>query len=261
MDDNRLVLTNEIWERIARALYAVKHPAGSPPKISDRDFVEGVLFLSRTSSPWRDLPPRFGDWNAAYHRFRRWLSAGYWAAIAMILPGELVDVERLLIDSTTIRAHPHAAGAPKKHGGQEAQGLGRSRGGFTTKLHIAATDENTPVAMHLTPGQDHDASAFGALMNEVPPDCHPRTGVADKAYDSGEIRDALRDKGMKPVIPHRSNAVDPPRLNKKEYRERNRVERLISKLKQFRRVATRYEKLAVTFLAFVQITASLIMCR
>jgi transposase len=113
----------------------------------------------------------------------------------------------------------------------------------------------------LTPGQQHDAAAFETLMDAVPPDCRPRQAIADKGYDSAEIRAALLEDGIKPVIPSRSNTIDPVRLNRKAYRERNRVERLISKLKQFRRVATRYDKLAVTFLAFVHITSALIMCR
>lgn len=128
-------------------------------------------------------------------------------------------------------------------------------------MHIAAADENTPVAIVLTPGQQHDAAAFEDLMEAVPPDCHPEEAVADKGYDSERIRETLEDAGMKPVIPSRSNSVDPVRLDKNAYCERNRVERLISKLKQFRRIATRYEKLAVTFMAFVHITSALIMCR
>jgi len=139
--------------------------------------------------------------------------------------------------------------------------LGRSRGGFTSKLHIAATDENTPVAVVLTPGQTHDAAAFDKLLEAVPPECRPEKAIADKGYDSAEIRDALANDGMNPVIPSRSNTLDPVLLDKKEYRERNRVERLISKLKQFRRIATRYEKLAITFLALIHIASVLIICR
>jgi transposase len=91
----------------------------------------------------------------------------------------------------------------------------------------------------LTPGQRNDAAVFEQLRKEVPPDCHPPKPVADKGYDSDKIRDSLLMEGIKPVIPFRSNAVDPLPLDKKAYRERNRVERLISKLKQFRRLATR----------------------
>src|SRR5437868_796427 len=122
MEDIRLVLSDEAWQRIARVLSAVKHPAGAPPELSDRDFVEAILYVARTGIPWRDLPVCFGDWNAVYQRFRRWEKAGYWQAVFLIVPGDLVDVELLLLDSTTVRAHPHAAGAAQKKGGKKAKG-------------------------------------------------------------------------------------------------------------------------------------------
>ena len=114
MDDVRLCLSDELWERMSKALYAVKHPAGAPPELSDRDFVEAVLYIVRAGHPWRDLPQCFGDWNAVYHRFRRWEKAGYWQALFAIAPGYLEAVKRLLFDSTIVRAHAHAAGAPQK---------------------------------------------------------------------------------------------------------------------------------------------------
>lgn len=113
----------------------------------------------------------------------------------------------------------------------------------------------------LTSGERHDAAAFDELLDAVPPDCRPEKAVADKGYDSEEIREALKEEGMTPVIPVRSNVVVRKRLDKKAYAERNRIERFIGKLKQFRRIATRYDKLAVTFLAFVQITSAVITCR
>src|SRR5262245_20449951 len=82
-------------------------------------------------------------------------------------------------------------GRASKKGGQEAQGLGRSRGGFTSKLHIAATDESTPVAIVLTPGERHDAAVFDELLDAVPPECRPEKAIADKGYDSAEIREAI----------------------------------------------------------------------
>jgi transposase len=117
MDDARLLLTDAAWGRIAAVLSEVKHPAGAPPKLPDRDFVEAVLYLARTGTPWRDLPGRFGAWDAVYNRFRRWLGAGYWRALFERLPGpDLAEVEAVFFDSTVIRAHPHAAGAPRKKG-------------------------------------------------------------------------------------------------------------------------------------------------
>lgn len=121
MDGIRMRMTNEVWERFAKALYAVKHPAGAPPALSDRDFVDAILYVARTGVPWRDLPARFGDWNAVYQRFRRWQRAGYWEAVFLIVPGDLAEAEHLFFDSTTVRAHPHAAGAPQKKGAKTAK--------------------------------------------------------------------------------------------------------------------------------------------
>jgi transposase len=114
MDDSRLLLTDEVWDRIAAALSEVKSRAGAPPKQSDRDFVEAVLHVARTGEPWRDLPERFGRWDAVYQRFRRWEKAGRWRALFERLPADLAGVQELFLDSSVIRAHPHAAGAPKK---------------------------------------------------------------------------------------------------------------------------------------------------
>src|SRR5947209_10976411 len=110
MDESRLLLTDEIWGRIAAALREVKHPAGAPPKLPDRDFVEAMLYLARTGVPWRDLPRRFGAWDAVYNRFRRWLAAGYWQALFDRLPGsDLAAVKAEFFESTVIRAPPPAA--------------------------------------------------------------------------------------------------------------------------------------------------------
>ena len=117
MDDSRLMLTDAAWGRIAAVLAEVKHPAGAPPELPDREFVEAILYLARTGTPWRDLPGRFGNWDAVYNRFRRWEAAGYWRALFERLPGaDLAEVEAVFFDSTVIRAHQHAAGAPRKKG-------------------------------------------------------------------------------------------------------------------------------------------------
>src|SRR5262245_32950510 len=117
MDDARMLLTDEAWGRIAAVLDEVKHPAGAPPALSDRDFVEAVLYLARTGLPWRDLPRRFGAWDAVYNRFRRWEAAGYWRALVERLPAPVLEEVRPgFFGSTVVRAHPHAAGAPRKKG-------------------------------------------------------------------------------------------------------------------------------------------------
>jgi len=117
MGDARLVLTDHTWGPIAAALADLKSRRGAPPPLSDRDFLEALLYLARTGCPWRDLPDRFGAWDAVYHRFRRWIAAGRFGRLFAALPGSTLEQVRVLLgDSAIVRAHPHAAGAPKKRG-------------------------------------------------------------------------------------------------------------------------------------------------
>jgi transposase len=115
MCDVRLLLTDEAWAEMAEVLAQVKRKDGRPPEQSDRMFIEAVLYLARTGEPWRDLPPAFGHWDAVYNRFRRWEKSGVWRKLWEGLQQDKFKTARqLFIDSTIVRAHPHAAGALKK---------------------------------------------------------------------------------------------------------------------------------------------------
>ena len=112
----RKIISDAIWKKLEPAVAAAKHSrAGAPAKMTDREFLEAVLFLNRTGSPWRDLPAELGGWDVVYMRFRRWEARGVWQRLWQYLQAEpFAAALGLLIDSTTVRAHPHAAGAPKK---------------------------------------------------------------------------------------------------------------------------------------------------
>lgn len=111
----RLLLTDEVWTKIAAILATIKSRAGSPPALSDRLFIEAVLYLARTGTPWRDLPAEFGHWDAVYNRFRRWEARGIWRQLwARLQAEDCQDALYLFIDATIVRAHQHAAGALKK---------------------------------------------------------------------------------------------------------------------------------------------------
>jgi transposase len=112
----RKIITDPVWRQLEVAVAAAKHSlAGAPGELSDREFLEAVLHLQRTGSPWRDLPPELGYWHAVYMRFRRWEARGVWQRLWQNLQAEhFADARAVLLDSTTVRAHPHAAGAPKK---------------------------------------------------------------------------------------------------------------------------------------------------
>jgi transposase len=174
--------------------------------------------------------------------------------------------EAHMLDSTVVRAHAHAAGARREAG---EQALGRSRGGFSTKLHLRCDACGRPVALHLTGGQRHDLLGAGPLFERGVlrtgrrgrPRWKPVAVIADKAYSAAWLLDVLRRKRIVPVIPNRADQPENPDFDRATYRRRNLVERLVGKLKQFRRVATRYDKLDAHYLAFVQLASAMVWLR
>jgi transposase len=136
---------------------------------------------------------------------------------------------------------------------------------LSTKLHLRAERGGKPITLLLTAGERHEQSVFEPLLDQGNvkrvgrgrPRLRPQQIVGDKGYSSPKARRAVRRRGMRPVIPTKSNERRQPHFDRALYRERNRVERCINRLKQYRRVATRYEKLAVNYLAMVTIAALL----
>ena len=159
----------------------------------------------------------------------------------------------------------HGAGASarggraKKNAGDQA--LGRSRGGFSTKIHAATLDENCAVALHLTAGQAHDGRQFEALYESLPSENVMEAALLDRGYDADRIRERLARDGLEAVIPPLSTRSQKLSYDKDRYRNRNRIERFFNKLKQFRRLATRYDKLAKTFFAAVHLVAAFLIVK
>jgi putative transposase len=110
----RFEMTDEQWTRIEHLLPGRPETPGATAR-DNRLFVDAVLWIARTGAGWRDLPERFGDWNTTFQRFNRWAKSGVWFRVMEALGGD-ADLESLLLDSTVIRAHQHAAGAQKKKG-------------------------------------------------------------------------------------------------------------------------------------------------
>ena len=150
--------------------------------------------------------------------------------------------------------------------GQGEEALGRSQGGFSTKIHVRADGNGKPITFLITAGQRHEAVAFQQLMEQGAikrvgkgrPKLRPERVVGDKGYSSGELRRYLRRKGIRLTVPHKANERRMRPFDREVYAERNRIERLINRLKQFRRVATRYEKLASNYLAMLTLAATLL---
>ena len=133
--------------------------------------------------------------------------------------------------------------------------MGRSRGGLTTKIHTLVDAKGLPFRFLLTPGQSHDAQI---LLQELWPDSFV---LADKAYDADWIRACIEAQEAVPIIPDRSNRNESHAFSPLLYRLRNQIERFFNKIKHFRRIATRYEKLAANYLAMIQLAATRIWLR
>jgi transposase len=239
-------MTDEEWAIFAPLLTMPSLRGGRPPK-NHRHRLDGILWLCRTGAPWRDLPAAFGKWNSVWKQFRRWCEAGVWDLLLQALADSGCTLDMLqMIDSTIVRAHRCAAGKQRE---KQKQALGRSRGGFSTKIHLRCNAAGLPIGIVLSEGEAHDVTAYDGLMQQR--DSDPGAMLADKGYDSDAIRHDLRDSGATPEIPTKRNRKVQYSVSKPLYALRSRIECFIGHLKEQRRIATRYDKLATSFLGFV----------
>jgi len=174
----RDILTDEQWKRLRTVLSPQKQRIGRPAK-DHRPIVNGILWILRTGAPWRDLPAEYGPWQTIATRFYRWVKTGVWTRVLQELQRQADAAGELNwnlhhVDGTVVRAHQHAAGAQKR--GLTTMGeatttaehtdeaLGRSKGGFSTKIHLRAEGGGKPIALLITAGQRHEQSVFETLM-------------------------------------------------------------------------------------------------
>ncbi|WP_435887603.1 IS5 family transposase [Streptomyces antimycoticus] len=275
-----------------------------------RQVVNGVLYRIRTGVQWRDRPERYGPWKTAHERHRRWSADGTWEMLLQRVQAEADAVGEIdwdiSVDSTSVRARHHAAGAlqapppavkrlrlggqsrsdpggtdrPAGGGGAGGEALGRSRGGFTTKIHMSADGRCRALSLVITPGQCADCTQFEPVMDElrVPrlatgrPHTKPDSVSADKGYSNRRTRRYLRRRGIRHVIPEKADQAAnrarrgsaggrPPGFDKDRYKKRNTVERAINKLKAFPAVATRFDKHGYVYLGTVAAAALVIWLR
>ena len=248
-------LSDHAWERIHAILTThpdVRLTAGT------RLFLTAWLWMLRTGAQWRELPERFGKWNSVYKRVARWSKLGVFAHVLEVLSRD-ADYEWLMVDSTTCRAHMSAAGAPASAGGQQAQSLGRSRGGFSPKIHIKTDALGLPLEVTLTPGNRGDMIGVWDVLE--PEDACASYFLADTAYDANKLRDFLEQIEVEAVIPSNPSRSLKHPCDRELYKARHAVECFVNKIKWFRRIATRYDKLDATYLGFLKFACCLIWLR
>jgi transposase len=271
----RYQLPESHWERIAHFFPPAGHRhARGRPRQDHHRILNGILWRLHTGAPWRDIPPAYGSWETIYGRFRRWRRDGTWANILTSLLDDLEQRGRLghdlwLVDATVVRASRAAAGA-KEHpaeipclGGPKRAQLqepakhapGRSRGGFGTKVHLLVTDRGIILGIYVTPGQQHESTVFKPLLRGVL--LRRRRGLpywpaklaGDKGYSYPHMRAWAKRHQLEAVIPTRKDQPRQESFDKASYRKRNRIERVVGHYKECRALGTRYEKLAVDYVA------------
>ncbi len=243
------------------------------PWSEHRPIVNGILWILHTGAAWRDLPERYGPFQTVHDRLTRWRADGAWnriveALIRQLEAEEKLDPDTWFLDATILRATRDAAGRSKRTqarlvGSERTHlveppdhALGRSRGGFGTKIDLIIESHGIPLAIGIQPGQEHESRAFETMMHRSTQRQRlghrkwPREFIADKGYSSKRIRQWLKGHHIHAVIPKKKNETPDPAFDKEAYRKRNLMERMIGWFKLHRRLATRYEKLAVNFLTF-----------
>ncbi|MFZ0610065.1 MAG: IS5 family transposase [Xanthobacteraceae bacterium] len=239
-------LSNEAWAAIDPHL-----PRGKPgkPRVDDRRVISGILHVLKTGCRWRDVPSEYGPATTIYNRYNRWSQRGLWQRLfeRIAASGDVPD--ELSLDSSHVKAHRSAAGGK---GGKWTQAVGRSRGGRTSKIHCLADDRGRPIAFALTPGNVADISMAVPLLGAV---TSPKHLIADKAYDADSLRTWLKFRRIKAVIPSTASRTVAYPLDRAVYRRRNLIERLFCRLKNWRRLATRYDRLARNYLAALALVA------
>jgi transposase len=264
----RTYISDTQWAKIAHVVASLT--TRGPKGRDDRTFIEAVAWILRTGAPWRDLPTVFGKWSSVYRRFRCWAVAGRWEVLRRLLRSSPTHNPAWLLDSTIVKAHPHSAGALQEQGGQWTEGLGRSRGGFTTKVHALVTASGELIRFLVTGGQVNDVTQAIVLVGVG----GGSSLAADRAYDSDAVLAHLEACEMAQRVHTRQAAVIPSRRNRRQPRTldreaycgrvgtrfgvRNVIERFFGRIKQFRRVATRYDKTRPSYASLFSLAATFV---
>ncbi|WP_246525334.1 IS5 family transposase [Thalassovita aquimarina] len=222
------------------------------PRVDDRRELSGIIFINRNGLRWCDAPMEYGPAKTLYNRCKRWSEMGVFARIFEGLASEAANQKTIMIDATYLKAHRTASSLRGKKGGR-GRLIGRTKGGMNTKLHAVTDTNGRPLRFFMTAGQVSDYTGAAALLGGLP---KAEWLLGDRGYDADWFRDALEDKGIKPCIPGRKARKTPVKYDKRRYNRRNRIEIMFGRLKDWRRVATRYDRYPEVFLSAVALAAT-----
>ncbi|HEJ4105759.1 TPA: IS5 family transposase [Pseudomonas aeruginosa] len=224
------------------------------PRVDDRRVLSGIIFVNRNGLRWRDAPAAYGPHKTLYNRWKRWSEAGVFVRMMQGLSGTQAERRTVMIDATYLKAHRTASSLRVKKGGF-GRLIGRTKGGMNTKLHAVTDANGRPISLFVTAGQVSDYTGAAALLDSLP---RAQWLLGDRGYDADWFRDALEAKGITPCIPGRKTRNEPVRYDKRRYKRRNRIEIMFGRLKDWRRVATRYDRCPNVFLSAIALAATVL---
>ncbi|WP_368925639.1 IS5 family transposase [Brevundimonas vancanneytii] len=224
------------------------------PRVDDRRVLSGIIFVNRNGLRWRDAPAAYGPHKTLYNRWKRWSEAGVFIRMMEGLSGAQTERRTVMIDATYLKAHRTASSLRGKKGGL-GRLIGRTKGGMNTKLHAVTDANGRPISLFMTAGQVSDYTGAAALLDSLP---RAQWLLGDRGYDADWFRDALQARGITPCIPGRKTRTEPIRYDKRRYKRRNRIEIMFGRLKDWRRVATRYDRCPTVFLSAIALAATVL---
>ncbi|WP_227004864.1 IS5 family transposase [Acetobacter senegalensis] len=240
-------LTDEQMDRL-RPFFPKSHRR---PRVYDRRVLSGIIFVNRNGLRWHDAPREYAPHKTLW---KRWITMGIFIRMMDGLAAGKAEPQTVMIDATYLKAHRTASSLRLKKGSC-GRLIGRTKGGMNTKLH-AVTDRNgCPLDFFMTAGQISDHTGAAALLDGLPP---AEWMLADRGYDADWFRDALKEKGIKPCIPGRKSCGKPIKYDKRKYKRRNLIEIMFGRLKDWRRVTTRYDRCSTDFLSAICLAATVI---
>ncbi|MGA1815800.1 MULTISPECIES: IS5 family transposase [Sphingobium] len=223
------------------------------PRVDDRRIISGIIFVIRTGLRWRDAPADYGPPKTIYNRFIRWSRLGVFNKIFAALAAKGGKPDQLMIDATHLKAHRTAASLLKK--GMFPRRIGRTKGGLNSKLHTVCDGKGRPLVMLLSEGQMSDYKGAALMLDALPP---AKALLGDRGYDADWFRKALAERNITACIPSKKNRKVPIPHDAALYRQRHKIENMFCKLKDWRRIHTRYDRCAHTFMSAICIAAAVI---
>ena len=244
-----LFLLSEAQMRRIEPYFPLSHGIA---RVDDRMVISGIIFVIKNGLRWRDAPREYGPHKTIYNRFIRWSRMGIFNKIFAELAGQEAKPKRLMIDATHLKAHRTAASLQK---GALPRRIGRTKGGLNSKPQAVCDGLGRPLVTLLSEGRMSDVKEAALMLPSVP---KAREPLGDKGYDADWFRAVLADRGIQPCIPSKSNRKVQIPYDRSLYRHRHKIENMFGKLKDWRRIDTRYDLCAHTFMPAICIAATVI---